>query len=360
MEGERKRSILLTGGAGYIGSHTCLQYLEHVYNLGDMEEMDIIIIDNLLNADEENINNIRELYSHVTFHFYKNDLCHLLEIEEIFKNHNIESIIHFAGLKAVGESNKYPLLYYSNNLLSTFNILFLSEKYNVKYFIFSSSATVYGSPIHYLPIDEYHPLNPTNPYGRTKLMIEQIIEDFYKSNKTLDIIILRYFNPVSCHPLGILKENPKGRPNNLFPYISRVYQKEYKKLDVFGNDYNTPDGTGVRDYIHVSDLAEAHIASLQYLKNRDRIDNKNIMKIYNVGTGMGYSVLEMIDMFEKVSNEKIEYEIKERREGDIAECYALSEKIFNELGWKSRYNLEDMVTHEINRIKKKICEKEIE
>ena len=222
------------------------------------------------------------------------------------------------------------------------------KEFDCNNIIFSSSATVYGIT-NKVPISEEEPTKVTNPYGRTKLMIEEILEDVYKSNKKLNVIILRYFNPISCHPLGILKENPKGRPNNLFPIISRVFQNIIPQLQIFGNDYiESHDGTGIRDYIHVMDLADAHICSLDYLMNRN--ENDGIFKIYNVGTGNGYSVMDMINMFEKIGNKKINYTITDRRKGDSAICYANSDKINNELGWKPKYNLEDMVNHEINRI----------
>lgn len=343
------KAILLTGGSGFIGSHTCYQLMEHMFEIGDMEEYEIVIVDNLKNSTKENIEHVEERFQKKVF-FYEIDLCNKEELESVFQNHSIESVIHFAGLKAVGESNEIPLLYYKNNLLSTFHLLECMEKYHTQNLIFSSSATVYGNP-QYNPIDEKHPLQALNPYGNTKLMIEEILEDVWKTKKGMNIILLRYFNPISCHPSGILCENPLGRPNNLFPILSRVYQKIYPQISIFGDDYETKDGTGVRDYIHVCDLSEAHVLSLKYLLEEKK---KNQWKVYNVGTGNGYSVKEMIDMFEKVSGEKIPYQIEPRRKGDSAICFANSEKIQREIGWRPKYQLEDMVTHEVNRLKKNI------
>ncbi len=342
-----RTSILLTGGAGYIGSHTAFQLLEKYKT-----DFDLVIIDNLCNSSFENIQAVQTEFN-IQISFYPINLCDISLLKNIFSQHNIEFVIHFAGLKAVGESNEIPLSYYQNNLISTMNLLQTMQEYNCKNIIFSSSATVYGLP-QYMPYDENHPLSATNPYGMTKLMIEQILNDIYKSpNNNINITILRYFNPISCHPKGILKENPKGRPNNLFPIVSRVYQKnrDIPFLTIFGNDYETKDGTGVRDYIHVVDLANAHVSAIQQMINyKGETETEAKYKVYNVGTGNGYSVLEMINMFKEISGEEIPYEIKERRKGDLAVCYADPTKIRNDLGWEPIYGLREMVEHEINRI----------
>jgi UDP-glucose 4-epimerase len=345
-----KKSILLTGGCGYIGSHTLLQFLDHFYNIQDISLYDIVIVDNLVNSNLENLIAIQKEYEH-PIHVYSYSLQDM-QLFEIFQKHSIHTVIHFAGLKSVGESNENPLLYYQNNLQSTLHLLQTMKDFNCKNIIFSSSATVYGNP-QYIPLDESHPLSTLNPYGTTKFMIEQILEDISKTKQNWNIILLRYFNPISCHPSGIIGENPVGRPNNIFPILSRVYQGIYKNFTVFGNDYETKDGTGIRDYIHVVDLAEAHIKAFQSIENNQ---DTNIWKIYNVGTGEGYSVMDLIEMFEKKGEKKIKYEIHARRQGDSAICYANAEKIEKELGWKAKYNLEEMVEHEIYRIKK-ICEK---
>ncbi len=339
-----KRSILITGGAGYIGSHICYEFLEY-FNKNGIEDLELIIIDNLVNSDLDNLEKIKEKFG-IYLKIYSFDVCDIFKLENVFSENDIVGVIHLAGLKAVGESNEMPLEYYSNNLLSTLNLLKVMEKYNVNNLIFSSSATVYGVP-QYIPLLEDHPVSALNPYGRTKLMIEQILMDYNKSKKDFQTIILRYFNPISCHPSGLLKENPKGKPNNIFPLISRVYQNILPEISIFGNDYKeTEDGTGVRDYIHVVDLADAHIKSMMYL-----IDNKReIFKIYNVGTGRGYSVLELIDAFKRIGKRDIAYKFVERREGDVAICLANCDLIKRELGWETKYNLDDMVQHEVDRL----------
>lgn len=351
-----KPAVLFTGGAGYIGSHTIYQFCEKE----EYQDYDIVVIDNYANSNDENLNQIKIKFNR-PIHLYLFDLCDPFLLTGIFRKHSIQCIIHFAGLKAVGESNEIPLKYYQNNLNSTLNLLEYAKLHSVSNFIFSSSATVYGDP-QYLPIDEKHFLQSTNPYGRTKWMIEEILKDeFHSPSNKMNIVILRYFNPVSCHPSGLLKENPKGRPNNLFPLISHVYQGIRSEVSVFGNDYPTKDGTGVRDYIHVVDLAEAHLKSFQFLQNAPKVNflgyasdiqnetQKPILKIYNVGTGNGFSVLEMIQMFQEVSQKDIPHSIQPRRQGDVAQCYADSKLIQEETGWKPFYNLEDMVSHEINR-----------
>lgn len=351
-----KIDILLTGGCGYIGSHTVYQLIEYLKIKNLESDFNIIIIDNFINSDLSNIENIKNIFSEFNskIKIYCQDLCDYHKLYNVFQENNIKVVVHFAGLKAVGESNDFPLLYYQNNLNSTFQLIKVMNEFNCLNIIFSSSATVYGLPKEN-PIKEDFNLSPTNPYGRTKYFIEEILHDIHLSKSNMNIILLRYFNPISCHPSGVLKENPKGRPNNLFPIISRVYQDILPELSVFGNDYSdTIDGTGVRDYIHVVDLAEAHVLSIFSLINKEKENIKNYFKIYNVGTGEGYSVLQMIDMFEKIGEKKINYKIVERRKGDISTCYADSTKIKEELGWKPIYNLKDMVEHEINRIKKNI------
>ena len=340
-----KNSILLTGGSGFIGSHTYLECYDYLKKHFLEECYDIIIIDNLSNSDLSNLNSL-ENYFDKKIIFYESDIVNYLSLKEIFLKHNIQYVIHFAGLKAVGESTDDPLKYFSNNLISTLNLLQVMKEVNCKNIIFSSSATVYGIP-EKLPITEDTKTSILNPYGRTKLMIEEILIDIFNNTKELNVIILRYFNPISCHPSGILKENPLGKPNNLFPIVSRVYQGIYEKLSVFGNDYATHDGTGIRDYIHVVDLAKAHVCALDYL-----INNKDpVLKIYNVGNGKGYSVLELINMFEKIGGKKINYFFAPRREGDAPMCFANVDKIKEELGWYSQYDLEDMVNHEVKRLR---------
>ena len=319
--------LLVTGGCGYIGSHTCVELLNNNY--------EVIIIDNLSNSKESVIDKIKEI-TKKDLKFYKGNVEDKALLQEIFENNKIDAVIHFAGLKAVGESVEKPLLYYRNNLDSTLTLLETMNKYNCKKIVFSSSATVYGNP-EKLPIEENTPLNTTNPYGSTKLFIEQILRDLYKSDNTWAIAILRYFNPVGAHDSGLLGENPNGIPNNLMPFIVKVATKELDHLNVFGNDYNTKDGTGVRDYIHVVDLAKGHLKALEKIKN------SNICDEYNLGTGSGYSVLEMIETFKKVNEVEVPYQIVERRPGDIAECYANPNKALRELNWKAEKNLVDMV-----------------
>lgn len=340
-----KDSILLTGGAGFIGSHTYLECFEYLKKHFLEDYYDIIVIDNLSNSDLTNLNSL-ESYFNKKIIFYKNDIIDYISLKNIFLKHNVQYVIHFAGLKAVGESTDEPLKYFSNNLISTLNLLQVMKEVKCKNIVFSSSATVYGIP-EKLPITEDTKTSILNPYGRTKLMIEEILIDIFNNTKELNVIILRYFNPISCHPSGILKENPLGKPNNLFPIVSRVYQGLYENLSVFGNDYNTHDGTGIRDYIHVVDLAKAHVCALHFLIN----NREPILKIYNVGNGKGYSVLELINMFEKIGGKKINYFFAPRREGDAPICFANVDKIKTDLGWCAKYDLEDMVTHEIKRLK---------
>lgn len=323
---ETKKAILITGGAGYIGSHTCVQLL--------MSGEDIVVVDNLSNSHEEALNRVKKITNR-DFKFYNADVCDEEQLTKIFKENSIKSVIHFAGLKAVGESNTIPLKYYANNLNSTLNLLKVMESFQVKNLVFSSSATVYGNP-ESVPITETFPLSTTNPYGATKLMIENILKDIYAADNTWKFAILRYFNPIGAHESGIIGEDPNGIPNNLIPYITQVAVGKMNHLNIFGNDYDTEDGTGVRDYIHVVDLADGHLAALK------KIENDNGLHIYNLGTGQGYSVLEMVSFFERATGNDIPYEIKERRKGDIASCYAYTGKAKNQLGWEAKKDIEDM------------------
>lgn len=329
------KKILVTGGCGYIGSHTCVELLNAGY--------DIAIIDNLCNSKIEVIDKIKKITGK-DFNFYKEDLRNEDILDNIFKKENIEGVIHFAGLKAVGESVKKPILYYQNNIDSTLTLCKIMDKYNVKKLVFSSSATVYGSQ-DILPIKETASLSTTNPYGSTKLFIEYMLDDIYKSDNDWSIIKLRYFNPVGAHDSGLLGEDPNGIPNNLMPYVSKVATHELPYLNVFGDDYPTKDGTGVRDYIHVVDLAKGHIKALEY------IDKSKGSISVNLGTGIGYSVLDIIKSYEKVNNVKIPYKIAPRRDGDIAECYADASKASELLNWSAEKNLDDMVKSAYNFIK---------
>lgn len=317
--------LLITGGAGYIGSHTCVELLEAGY--------DIVVLDNLVNSKEESLKRVKEITGK-DFPFYKADLLDREATEEVFKKERPEGVIHFAGLKAVGESVAKPLEYYHNNLVGTINLLEFMRKYDCKRLVFSSSATVYGDPAS-VPIVESFPLAVTNPYGRTKLMIEDMLRDIYKSDDTWSIVLLRYFNPVGAHASGKIGEDPQGVPNNLMPYISQVAAGKLQYLRVFGSDYDTPDGTGVRDYIHVVDLAKGHLAALKKFAG-------NGLFTYNLGTGHGYSVLDAVKAFEKANDLTIPYQIVERRPGDIAECYADPALAESDLGWKAEKNLVDM------------------
>lgn len=318
--------VLVTGGAGYIGSHTCVELLNNGH--------DVIIVDNLSNSKPEVINRIKELTGK-DFKFYKADILNKKEIDKIFKENNIEAVIHFAGLKAVGESVKIPLRYYYNNVTGTLVLCEVMQKHNVKKMVFSSSATVYGKP-KTVPITEDFPLSATNPYGRTKLMIEQILRDVYVSDNDWSIALLRYFNPIGAHESGRIGEDPNGIPNNLMPYITQVAIGKRERLNVFGDDYDTHDGTGVRDYIHVVDLAKGHLKALEKVMSTKGVE------AYNLGTGVGYSVLDVVRNFEKVTGKKIPYVITSRRPGDIDKCYADPTKACKELGWKAEKTLEDM------------------
>jgi UDP-glucose 4-epimerase len=318
-------NILVTGGAGFIGSHTVLELLNDGYG--------VVVIDNLCNSSEESLKRVQKITGK-SLKFYKGDVRDKQLLTTIFQENKIDAVIHFAGLKAVGESVAKPLMYYENNITGTLVLLECMRDANVKKIIFSSSATVYGVP-EVLPLTEECRLSTTNPYGATKLYIEGILKDLYNSDKEWNVILLRYFNPVGAHESGLIGEDPKGIPNNLMPYVAQVACGKLQKIRVFGNDYPTPDGTGVRDYIHVVDLALGHISALKGCK-------KPGVYIYNLGTGVGYSVLDMIAAFEKACGKKLPYEIVARRAGDVAACYASSKKAEKELGWKAKYNLEDM------------------
>jgi len=318
--------ILVTGGAGYIGSHICVELLKQGY--------EVVVVDNLSNSQLESLRRVEELTGE-TLKFYEVDLVHREKLSQVFANHPIDAVIHLAGLKAVGESVKMPLKYYSNNLTGTFTLCEVMKEFNVKKLIFSSSATVYGTPERN-PIKENAPLQAANPYGRTKLMIEEILEDLYISDQSFSISVLRYFNPIGAHPSGRIGENPKGIPNNLMPYITQVAIGEYSELQVFGNDYPTIDGTGVRDFIHVVDLAQGHVKALEYVTAETGYET------YNLGTGEGYSVLQIVHAFEKASGRKIPYKIKGRRPGDIAECFSDPAKAEAKLGWKAEKDINDM------------------
>lgn len=319
--------VLVTGGMGYIGSHTVVELLENNY--------EVVIVDNLVNSKIDVLDKIEKITGKRPI-FYQYDLCDYQDLETIFKENKIDVVIHFAGLKAVGESCEKPLLYYQNNLISTMNLLDIMAKYNCKRLVFSSSATVYGKPKS-LPIQEDFPLSTTNPYGSTKLFIEYMLKDLYKADSTWSIAILRYFNPIGAHQSYLLGENPNGIPNNLMPYIVKVATKELDHLNIFGNDYDTKDGTGVRDYIHVVDLAKGHIKAVEKVLTTNKVD------CYNLGTGVGYSVLEMVELFKKVNKIDVPYKIVERRSGDISSCYADPTYALKELGFKAEKTLEDMV-----------------
>lgn len=325
--------ILVTGGCGYIGSHTVVDLLN--------DGLEVVIVDNLVNSKRDVLEKIKKITGKCVT-FYEYDLCDMEKLDSIFEKESISAVIHFAGLKAVGESVSIPLKYYQNNLTGTINLLLCMQKYNVKKIIFSSSATVYGNP-KTLPIKEDFPLSTTNPYGTTKLMIETILKDLYQSDNSFDITILRYFNPIGAHKSGLLGEDPNGIPNNLMPYIVKVATGKLPVLNIFGADYKTVDGTGVRDYIHVLDLAYGHMLAL---KNK-----KTGLKIYNLGTGKGTSVLELVIMFETVNKVKINKKIVGRREGDIDACYASCSLAERELGFKCRYTLEDMCLDSYNYVK---------
>lgn len=321
-------NILVTGGLGYIGSHTAVELINNGYN--------IIIVDNLVNSKESVLDKIEKITS-IRPKFYKYDLTNYEDTEKIFKENNIDAVIHFAGLKAVGESVKKPLKYYNNNLISTLNLVDIMQKYNVKKIVFSSSATIYGDRGISRYAEHLGRGKTTNPYGTTKSMIEKILEDVYNADNSWSISLLRYFNPIGAHESGLIGEEPNGIPNNLMPYVMKVASGDLEKLNVFGNDYPTKDGTGVRDYIHVVDLADGHIKALEKIEK----DGPNVYT-YNLGTGEGYSVLDLVNTFERVNNIKINYEIVDRRPGDLAEYFADPTLAKEELGWVAKKSLEDM------------------
>ena len=320
-------AILVTGGAGFIGSHTCVEMLNAGY--------EVIVVDNLCNASEEAIRRVEKITGkNVTF--YKADIRDKEALDQIFDKESVECVIHFAGLKAVGESVAKPLEYYQNNIAGTLTLCDVMRNHNVKNIIFSSSATVYGDPA-FIPITEECPKGTcTNPYGWTKWMLEQILTDLHKADPEWNVVLLRYFNPIGTHESGLMGEDPKGIPNNLLPYIAQVAIGKLECLGVFGDDYDTPDGTGVRDYIHVVDLAIGHVKALK------KIQEKSGVSIYNLGTGVGYSVLDVLHAFEKACGKEIPYQIKPRRAGDIATCYCNAEKAKNELGWVAERGIDKM------------------
>lgn len=325
--------VLVTGGAGYIGSHTCLELLDAGYTVS--------VADNLCNSSRIALTRVEELCGK-KINFIELDLLDMQGLSQVFSRHpDIGAVIHFAGLKAVGESVEQPLRYYQNNLIGTLNLCEAMAKHGVKHIVFSSSATVYGTPAR-LPIQEDFPTSATNPYGRSKLMIEEMLADLHISDQTWQVVLLRYFNPVGAHPSGRIGEDPKGIPNNLMPYITQVAAGRLKELNVFGNDYPTIDGTGVRDYLHVVDLAKGHVKALEYTQKRSGVF------IYNLGTGQGSSVLEMVRAFMEANKIDIAYRISPRRPGDIAECYADASLALRELGWQTEYGLTDMCRHAWN------------
>lgn len=319
-------AILVTGGAGYIGSHTCVELLSAGY--------EVIVLDNFSNSKPESLSRVKAITGK-DFPFYEVDLLDRSGVENVFSNHSIEAVIHFAGLKAVGESVSIPLHYYHNNITGTLILCDVMKEYGVKNLVFSSSATVYGMPER-VPISEDFPLSATNPYGRTKLMIEEILRDLVVADDTWSIALLRYFNPIGAHESGTIGEDPNGIPNNLMPFITQVAVGKLKELQVFGNDYPTVDGSGVRDYIHVVDLALGHLKALEKV-----VASKGV-EAYNLGTGTGYSVLEIVAAFEQASGKNVPYKIVDRRPGDVAICYADPSRSKNELGWVAKRGIEDM------------------
>lgn len=320
-------AILVTGGAGYIGSHTCIELINAGY--------DVVVLDNLCNSSEKSLERVAQITGK-KIPFYKVDILDRESMNEIFEKESIDSVIHFAGLKAVGESVSKPLEYYHNNITGTLLLCDVMRSHNVKNIIFSSSATVYGDPA-FIPITEDCPKGKiTNPYGQTKSMLEQILTDLHVADPEWNVVLLRYFNPIGAHESGLIGEDPKGIPNNLLPYIAQVAVGKLPCLGVFGDDYDTPDGTGVRDYIHVVDLAKGHVKALK------KIEDKSGVSIYNLGTGNGYSVLQVVKAFEKACGKTIPYVIKPRRPGDIATCYADASKAKAELGWEAEYGIERM------------------
>ena len=321
------KKILITGGAGYIGSHTALELLNEGY--------EVVVYDNLCNSSKESLKRVEELTGK-TITFYEGDVMDEAALKAMLEKEGVDAVIHCAALKAVGESVQKPLEYYRNNITGTLTLMDVMKQTGVKNIVFSSSATVYGSPEE-MPITEECPKGQcTNPYGWTKSMLEQILTDMQKADPEWNVILLRYFNPIGAHPSGLMGENPNGIPNNLMPYITQVAVGKLKELGVFGNDYDTPDGTGVRDYIHVVDLAIGHVKALK------KIEEKAGLCIYNLGTGHGYSVLDIVKNFEEANDIKIPYVIKPRRAGDIATCYSDASKAKKELGWEAKYGIKEM------------------
>ena len=318
-------TILVTGASGYIGSHTVLELLNKGYN--------VVGVDNFSNSSFESLRRVQKITGK-TLKFYEGDIRDAQMLEQIFAENKVDAVIHFAALKAVGESCKIPLKYYDNNIAGTVTLLQVMDKCGVKKIIFSSSVTVYGTPER-LPLDETCHLSTTNPYGSTKLMMEGIMQDLYKSDNEWNVILLRYFNPVGAHESGLIGEDPKGIPNNLMPFVAQVASGKLSCINVFGNDYDTPDGTGVRDYIHVVDLALGHIAAIEKCTDSG-------VHIYNLGTGHGYSVFDMIHAFEKACGKTLPYKVCPRRDGDIATCYAAPDKAKKELGWEAKFGIEEM------------------
>ncbi len=328
--------ILVTGGTGFIGSHTVVELLNSGY--------EVIVIDNLSNSKIDVVDKIKKI-TNKDFDFYEEDVCNKEALEKIFKENKIDAVIHFAGYKAVGESVEKPLMYYRNNLDSTFSLCEVMSKYGCKNFVFSSSATVYGTPKS-LPIKEDFPIgDTTNPYGTSKVMNERILTDIYNSDNSWNIALLRYFNPIGAHKSGLIGENPNDIPNNLMPYIVKVATGELPILNIFGDDYDTVDGTGVRDYIHVVDLAKGHIKAIEWVLKGNGVD------AFNLGTGNGYSVLELVNAFKKYNNVDVPYKIVGRRSGDIASCYADVSYAKKVLGWESVYDIKDMVIDAYNFVK---------
>ena len=320
-------AVLVTGGAGFIGSHTVVELLDNGY--------DVVVVDNLVNSSSKSLDRVEQITGKKV-KFYEVDILDREGLNKVFENEKIDSCIHFAGLKAVGESVQKPWEYYENNIAGTLVLVDVMRQHGVKNIIFSSSATVYGDPAE-IPITENCPKGQcTNPYGWTKSMLEQVLSDMQKADPEWNVILLRYFNPIGAHKSGLIGENPNGIPNNLMPYVTQVAVGKLKELGVFGNDYDTPDGTGVRDYIHVVDLAKGHVKALK------KIDEKCGLKIYNLGTGKGYSVLDIVKNFEEATGVKIPYVIKPRRAGDIATCYASAAKAKEELGWEAEYGIKEM------------------
>lgn len=319
-------AVLVTGGAGYIGSHTVLELLN--------EGKQVVVVDNLSNSSAESLNRVHQITGRKPF-FYQIDLINKAALDEVFKEHKIDSVIHFAAFKAVGESVEKPFKYYRNNMDGTLVLFEIMKKHGVKNLVFSSSCTVYGEP-DTVPITEDSPLSAVNPYGRTKLFNEYMLRDFYKADNSLNIALLRYFNPVGAHKSGIIGEDPNGIPNNLMPYISQVAVGKLEKLSVFGGDYATHDGTGIRDYIHVVDLAKGHLKALE------KVESDSGLVIYNLGTGKGSSVLDMVKAFEQASGIEIPYQVVDRRPGDAAAIWADTTKAEKELGWKAELDILDM------------------